>query len=216
MKTFWISSLALGGLLAFPLLAQDKGQDGKPPVEAPKVEVLKLGSTVAETTVLKDIDGKTQTFKDLRGKVVVIHFWSSRCPAEVHANPVNKKLEKHFEGKNVVFLAIASNQPELGAEPPKDADYSQQYLEYRKKLKEIGFTHKVIADHGNKLSDLFQAKSTPHCFVVDAKGVLQYTGALDDDQKGEKGDAATVYIRDAADALLAGKEVAVKETRPYG
>lgn len=216
MKLWCIAGLVLGGAVALPIVAQEKGQDGKPPVEAPKVELLKPGSTVPETVAMKDLDGKTQTFKDLRGKVVIVHFWSDRCPAEAHADPVMKKLEKYYEGKDVVILGFASNQGELGAEPPKDADYSKAYGNLRSKLKEAGLSHKIIADHGNKLSTLFQAKTTPHCFVIDAKGVLAYAGALDDDLQETKGDAAKVYVRDAADALLAGKPVEVASTRPYG
>ena len=216
MNSKWIVSLAIGALAAWPATAQQEKKDEKPPVDAPKNEPLKLGSTVAETVALKDLDCKATSFKELRGKVVIIHFWSDRCPAEKHADPVVKKLEDYYKGKDVVIVAIASNQGELGAEPAKDADYSKCYSNLRSKAKEVGYTHKIFADHGNKLSALFQAKSTPHCFVLDAKGVVAYAGALDDDLNEEKGDKAVVYVRDAADALLAGKEVAVKETRAYG
>ncbi|MCC7171975.1 MAG: redoxin domain-containing protein, partial [Planctomycetes bacterium] len=74
----------------------------------------------------------------------------------------------------------------------------------------------VYADHGNKVADLFGAQHTPHCFVIDQKGVLRYVGGLDDDPQGNKGDATKQYVRDAIDALLAGKEPAVKESKPYG
>ena len=46
--------------------------------------------------------------------------------------------------------------------------------------------------------------------------MLVYAGALDDDMGGKKGDAAKIYVRDAADAVLAGKPVEVKETKAYG
>ena len=219
---FWTSTLFLGALAALPIAAQETGgggqkkQDEKPPVEAPKQEPLKIGSVVPETLTLNDLEGKPLSFKDLRGKVVIVHFWSHRCPAEKHGDPVFKSLEKYYAGKDVVMVGIVSNQDELGPEPAKDAKYEDLYANLKKKIKEVGHTHRILADHGNKVSDLFQAKSTPHCFVIDAKGKLAYAGALDDDQKGEKGEGATVYVRDAADALLAGKEVAVKDTKPYG
>ena len=215
MKRWWIPIVALCGALALPLAAQDK-QDEKPPVEAPKPEPLKLGATVDEKLALTDFDGATLSFKELRGKVVIVHFWSDRCPAEKHADPVLKKLEGYYKGKDVAIIGICSNQNELGDEPAKDADRSKAYANFRAKLKETGLTHRVFVDHGNRLSALFGARSTPHCFVVDAKGVLAYAGALDDDLGERKGDAAKVYVRDAADALLAGKEVEVKQTRPYG
>jgi thiol-disulfide isomerase/thioredoxin len=224
MGTSFALTVWVAGVLALPLLAQDpKPQDkpvDKPPVEAPKTpptESLKLGSTVAETLVMRDLDGKSISFKELRGKVVIVHFWSDRCPAEKHADPVVKKLEEHYKGKDVVIVGIASNQGELGEEPAKDTtDFSKHYTNLREKAAKVGYSHKIYIDHGNKLSDLFQAKTTPHCFVIDAKGVLRYTGALDDDLSESKGEAATVYVRDAADALLAGKEVKVAENRSYG
>jgi hypothetical protein len=129
---------------------------------------------------------------------------------------VVKRLEEHFKGKDVVILAVLSNQNELGDPPPKGADYAAHYGNFRKKAKEAGFTHRIVVDHGNLLSDRFGATTTPHCFVVDKTGKLAYAGALDNDLSGEKGAEAKVYVRDAAEALLAGKEVEVKETRPYG
>ncbi len=216
MKNYLLPAVLIGTALALPIVAQEPKPAEKPPVEVPKVELLKVGATVAESLSMKDLDGKSLSFKELRGKVVIVHFWSDSCPAEVHADPITKRLEKTYEGKDVVILGIAANQGELGAEPPKDADYSKQYKNLREKIAEVGFKHRMIADHGNKLSNLFQAKTTPHCYVIDQKGVLRYAGALDDDPSETKGDKAKVYVKDAADALLAGKEVEVKETSSYG
>ena len=221
MNKLLIPALALCGALVVPLVAQDKGKNDDKPVPAPapaaKNEPYKVGSTVDEKLTLTDLDGKAIDFKSLRGKVVIVHFWSDRCPAEIHGNPVFKKLETYYaDRKDVVLIGVVANQNELGAAPAKDADYSKCYTNFRDKIKETGFTHKICADHGNKLSDRFGATCTPHCFVIDAKGVLAYAGALDDDQRGSKGEAAKVYVRNAADALLAGKTVEVKETKPYG
>ena len=127
MKINWLSAFVIGGSLALPIVAQEPKPAEKPPVEAPKVELLKVGSSVAEALSMKDLDGKSLSFKELRGKVVIVHFWSDRCPAEVHGDPITKRLEKIYEGKDVVILGIAANQNELGAEPPKDADYAKQY-----------------------------------------------------------------------------------------
>jgi thiol-disulfide isomerase/thioredoxin len=219
MKTFTFLAFVFGSAFALPLLAQDpkppeKPVD-KPPVERPKLDVLKVGASVPETLAMVDLDGKALTFKELRGKVVIVHFWSDRCPAEVHGDPITKRLEKTYAGKDVVLLGINANQNEL-VRSRRRTPTSKHCTNLRKKIAEVGFTHWMMADHGNKLSDLFQAKTTPHCFVIDAKGVLRYTGALDDDLSESKGEAATVYVRDAADALLAGKEVKVAENRSYG
>lgn len=217
MNKHWIVGVAAVGALALPSLAYAFGQDGKPPVDTPKVETpkleaLKLGSVVPETLALPDMNGKLHSFKDLRGKVVIVHFWSDRCPAEKHGDPVVKKLEEHFAKQDVVLVGIASNQNELGAKPEAGADRSAAYKNLREKQKEIGHGHALLIDHGNVASDLFGAKTTPHCFVLDKTGKIAYVGALDGGPK----ESEKAYVRDAAEALLAGKPVPVAETKPYG
>ena len=215
MKRILMFALTLGAVLASPGAAQDKKQEkpaAAPAAAATEKPAYKLGSVVDETLKLTDIDGKSITFKDLRGKVVLIHFWSMTCPFEEVADPKVAALEKRWkDNKDVVVLAINANSSEIGATPPSDG-----YAAIRAHQKEKGFTNTVYADHGNKLADLFQAMSTPHCFVLDRKGTIVYAGGLDDDPKGDKGEAAQQYARDAVEATVAGKEVAVKQSKPYG
>lgn len=212
-----LSVLALCGLVTLPLLAQDKKPQDKPaPAPAAKVEPYKIGSVVDERIALSDLDGKQITFKELRGKVVFVHFWSKDCPYEIVADPKTVALAERYKGKDVVCLAINANSTEYGAEPAKDSKPADNYKEIRKHLAEKKMNFPVYIDRGNKVADLFNAQHTPHCFVIDQKGVLRYMGGLDDDPKGEKGEKAQQYVRDAIDALLAGKEVGVKESKPYG
>jgi len=174
----------------------------------------KLGSKVDESLSLTDLDGKPLSFKDLRGKVVLIHFWSMNCPYEIVADPKFTEIEKRWKDqRDVVILAINANSSEIGAERPTEGPGYEALREHLKK-KELSFP--VYADHGNKVADLFQAQSTPHCFVLDKQGVIVYVGGLDDDPKGDKGEATKNYARDAVEAVLAGKEVPVKESKPYG
>src|SRR5262245_6173628 len=118
---------ALSAALASPVLAQEKQEKqgkekDKPapaaaaaPVAAEKAGY-KLGSLVDENLVLTDLDGKSLSFKDLRGRVVAIHFWSSVCPYEVQADPKVHALEERWkDNKDVVVLAINANASEIGA-----------------------------------------------------------------------------------------------------
>lgn len=214
----------LAGVFALPLStvsAQDpgkklNGQDATKQKDE-KSKLLKVGSTVPETLTLSNFDGKATSFKDLRGKVAIVHFWSDRCPAERHADPIFMEMEKRYaDKKDVVMIGICSNQNELGAKPAKDADMTKAYSNLRTKAKKVGYTHELLVDHGNKVSDLFQARSTPHCFVIDKKGVIQYAGALDDDPRGKKGKEATNYVTEATRAILADKRPEVTTTKPYG
>lgn len=210
--------LALVGTLAVPALASTSTLTGTLAAPAEdEVKPLEIGATVPETVRLTDFEGKPTSFKDLRGKIVIVHFWSDRCPAEKHADPVFLAMEKKYaDSKDVVLLGIAANQNELVEKPAEGADHSKHYESLRKKRDEVGYKHTILADHGNVVSDLFGAKSTPHCFVIDPKGVLQYAGALDDDLPGQKGDRATNYLVNAATALQEGKKPEVQTTKPYG
>ena len=197
---------------AQPLSVQDDTPD-----DEKKPKVLKLGVAIPEDFTLPDLDGKAHSFKDLRGKVVIVHFWSDRCPAERHADPIFKQMEKRYaKSKDVVMIGIASNQNELGPKPAKDADHSKLYTNLRKKIAKVGYTHDILVDHGNVASTFFQARSTPHCFVLDKKGKLQYAGALDDDPRGRKGDDATNYVNDAVSSILKDERPEKTTTKPYG
>ena len=62
----------------------------------------------------------------------------------------------------------------------------------------------------------YGAKTTPHCYVIDAKGNMAYMGAIDDDKDGSKKDKAKNYVKDAIDAVQKGSTVATATTDPYG
>ena len=212
--------LILAGALAAPAMGTTHSADatvGASLSDVDEIPALKIGSTVPADLELNDFEGHATSFKDLRGKTILIHFWSDRCPAERHADPVFKKLEaKYADSKDVVLLGIASNQNELGPAPTSGDDYSAFYSDLRSKRDKVGYKHTILADHGNVVSNLFQARSTPHCFVVDKAGVLRYSGALDDDPRGRKGEQATNYLIEAVNALQRGEKLAVTETKPYG
>lgn len=169
-----------------------------------------IGTTVSPDIKLTDIYGKEHSLGDFRGKVVFIHFWSIVCPYEKVAEPKCKDIQKDYGDKGVVEIAINANQRELNA--PGDPPYAN----LREHVEKAGVNFLVTVDPGNKITDMFDAKSTPHCFIIDKEGILRYSGALDDDPKGDKGANATPYVRNAIEAVLAGNPVSVATTKPYG
>src|SRR4029078_9554858 len=92
----------------------------------------------------------------------------------------------------------------------------EHYAAIRKHLEEKKMSFPVYVDHGNRLADLFGAQHTPHCFVINQKGVLVYAGGLDNAGQSETSKETKQYVKDAIDATLAGKEVATKTTEAYG
>jgi thiol-disulfide isomerase/thioredoxin len=180
------------------------------PKKFPKL--FKVGKAIDPALTLKSLDGKTVSFKNLRGKVVVVHFWSTRCPFVKVSDPKMLALAKTYGKKGVLFFAINANHTELRKKGPQ----KQPFAELKKVAKQRKLSFPVLVDPGNKAADRFQARTTPHCYVIDAKGILRYQGALDNDPRGRKGDAVQNYLAQALDAVLAGKKVSQPNTRAYG
>jgi hypothetical protein len=141
------------------------------------------------------------------GKIVVLQWINPDCPVcrRVHSTGLVTAMRKRLDTitPGVVHLAINSThymEPSVG----------EAYLK----------THKVAApvliDRDGKVGHLYGAKRTPHLYVIDAEGVLRYQGAIDDDQRGDKGDQATNYVVNAVQQIVAGETVAPDITRSYG
>jgi thiol-disulfide isomerase/thioredoxin len=192
----------------------------EPEAKPDKPVTLAIGAAIEKTVSLADIDGKQFDFGSVRGKPVVLHFWSIVCPYEKAAEPKLIALAKAW-GDKVTVLAVNANSSEIGAQPKPEAfeaddEKDKPYASIRAHAKSVEFNHKILVDHSGDFARLLDGKTTPHCFVFDAEGVLRYQGALDDDSAGDKGDEAKQYVKSAVDALLAGKPVEVETTRPYG
>jgi len=199
-KPAFLFVLALAALAFAPVVAAPQGGPALTPFE--------VGKTVPGDIALTDLDGKVHKLADYRGKVVFIHFWSIVCPYEKLAEPKCKELQSSYSDKGVVQIAVNANQGELKEGPPYD--------KLREHVQQAGVNFIVTVDPGNKVTDVLGGQTTPHCFVIDKNGVLQYQGALDDDPKGTKGAAATPYVKNAIDAVLAGQPAPVTTSKPYG
>ena len=148
---------------------------------------------------LKTADGKNEySLSQFKGKILVIEYIATRCPYSLQQDPVIRKVCADYSKKEVAFLGINSNKQEPADEVAK-----------HNKDAKLGFP--VLKDWNNVVADLFKATHTPHVFVIDAKGVLRYEGAIE-----PQGVEKTPYLRNALDDLLAGREVKVKETRQWG
>ncbi len=210
-------------LLASTLASFAAAQDPAPkPPEPQKPKVLTVGDTLPKGLSLRALDGKVHTLDSLRGKVVVMHFWSTTCPYEVAAEPKLNALADEFRAKDVVVLGIAGNAEEIGPVPdPKEFEHEdaskRPYAAARKKAAESKVNHTILVDHGgDTLGKLLDAKTTPHCFVFDKEGKLRYQGALDDDPQGKKQEQTFRYVHSAVTALLADEAPPVTTTKPYG
>jgi peroxiredoxin len=149
---------------------------------------------------LPDLDGKLHCLKDHRGKLVLITFWSADCPQSARVDEVLAAYEHRF-GAQVVLMRIASNRNETPEEM---------------KLAASGRgVNPVLWDEHQQVADLYAAQTTPHCYLVDADGLLRYRGAFDDVSFRQR-KATQQYVIAALEALLDGRAPQTSETPPYG
>lgn len=219
-----LSKITLLSCLCLPVVAQEPAKEPPKPApeqkqeqekekEAPKT--LQLGQRVNGLVALNDLDGKPVKAGDHMGKVTVVSFYSIQCPIQAAWDNRLAQLQKDFEPQGVVFLHIDSNVTEIGAEPPKDGGESA-YAKIKEHLKAKDLPFRVLADHGNKVADLFDAKTTPHVYVFGRDGRLVYKGLVDDDQKDRKPDTRNNYVRDVVTKLLADEKVEPFATKEQG
>ena len=154
----------------------------------------------APNFVLPDINGRLHRLSDFFGQVVVINFWSAECPWSERVDQEMLSLLEAW-GERVILLNIAAN-------PNEPLDLLQKAAEERC----LPF---VLRDAQQTAVGLYGALVTPHCFVIDEAGVLRYRGAFDDVTFRQR-QPTRGYVRDAVEALLAGKVPDPVETPTYG
>lgn len=205
----------LPGSEAKPVQEPPKPTDAKPaePKAAPKP--LALGDALPATLQLKDLDGTARSAADCKGKVTLINFYSIQCPVQAAWDDRLVALQKEFADKGVVFWHIDSNVTEIGKDAPADPKADKNYAAIRAHLSAQKLPFTVLADHGNAIADLFDARTTPHVYVFAADGKLVYRGLVDDDQRGDKAER-TSYARDVLQKLLAGETVKPSATKETG
>lgn len=134
--------------------------------------------------------------------LTVVMFISTRCPVSNAYDARMEDLEKAYGSRRVRFIGVNSNVNEPAAEIAAHA-------------REHGFTFPVVKDEGSRTADAYGALHTPEIFVVDSAGIVRYHGRIDENQD----DAAAVRspdLRNALDALLAGRPAPVASTKAFG
>lgn len=171
-----------------------------------------VGEMAPEFTAV-DSDGNTHNLSDFRGKTVVLEWTNHECPFVVKHYSVGnmQKLQKEATDKGVVWLSIHSSAE------GKQGHVNSEEAKAVAKEQGANVTAQLL-DGSGEIGRLYDAKTTPHMFVIDTEGKLAYAGAIDSDSsfKPESIEGATNYVMAAIDALQAGTEIEVSSTKPYG
>ena len=194
--------LLVFGLAGFAAAAAALNPEENPP---------EIGDTVPDFT-LNCWGGNPHSLSDYEGKIVVLEWTNPNCPfvVRVYKNGIIPGLQKEFTEKDVIWLTVNSTNPD-------HRDY-----ETPEKLREIygewdADSSHFLMDPEGKTGKKYDAKTTPHIFIIDAEGILVYNGGLDDDPRGQmEAEERTHYVKTALNALLGGEEIENSATRPYG
>jgi peroxiredoxin len=177
---------------------------------------LALGAA-APAFALPGIDGKTHTLEEYKAaKVLAIVFTCDHCPTAQLYESRLKKLVDGYQGQSVQFVMIQPNDPEavrLDELAWTDVGDSLEDMKIRAAFRHFNFPY-LYDGATQAAANAYGPKATPHVFLFDAQRKLRFEGRIDNNQREAL--ATTHETRDAIDALLADKPVAVAHTGVFG
>ena len=172
----------------------------------------------APAFAVRDSNGQMQTLVDQLGKVVVLEWTNADCPFVRKHYGVNNEgvdnmqtLQKTYTDKGVVWFSVISSAK--GKQGYVDGAAANTLSRDRNAAPTA-----VLLDDSGTMGRAYEARTTPHMYVIDTKGTLAYMGGIDSIASADVEDIAkaTPYLADAVDAVLAGETVAEPVTKPYG
>ncbi len=195
------------GLTAVSAISLTLGSGGPASAAAPQV------GRPAPNFKANDADGRVVTLSDFKGKTVVLEWNNPECPfVRKHYDTGNmQKTQAAALADGAVWLSINSSAPGKqghmsGAEAKKViADQKARPTAY-------------LLDPKGVVGNGYNAKTTPHIYIINKAGALVYAGGIDDKPTKDKDDikSARNHVLAALGELKAGKAVSVPTTRPYG
>jgi len=178
----------------------------------PLARAARVGERAPDFTAT-DSNGQTHKLSEYAGKFVVLEWHNRGCPyTQKHYQSGNmERLQHEWTSRGVVWLTVISSAP--GKQGYVTAAEENEYLKEMKAAPTA-----VLLDPTGALGHLYDAKTTPHMFVINPQGILIYNGAIDDHPTSDASDIphSQNYLSQALEEALAGKPVAVATSRPYG
>ncbi|KAA5803363.1 redoxin domain-containing protein [Alkalicaulis satelles] len=158
--------------------------------------------------------GESVSLSDFSGQTVILEWTNHDCPFVVkhynHGSTI-PDLQARAAEEGHVWLQIISSAP--GTQGHVSADEAIEL-----NVQRGASPAHVILDESGVIGRAYDARTTPHMFIIDGEGVIQYAGAIDDQPSANPDslDGALNYVSQALDEMAAGLPVSINETRPYG
>ena len=194
MKNFLITILFIFTQASFAFIETDS--------EAPNFE-------------LTDTYGNKVSLASFKGKKVVLEWTNHGCPfvAKHYKTKNMQSTQELAKSENVVWLSIISSAP--GTQGFVSSEEANELTVSRN----ASPSH-VLFDTSGEVGRIFEAKTTPHMYIIDKQGLMRYQGAIDD--AGGRGFMskdllkAKNYVKEGLSKLLTDQEITSPVTKPYG
>jgi peroxiredoxin len=169
---------------------------------------LPLGETAPMATAkMKNVDGRELSIADVKGeKGTLVIFSCNHCPFVKAWETRIADLGNTYLKKGVGVIQINANDPAVAGDT---------FEAMQQRAQERGFQFPYAVDATSEIARAFGASRTPEAFLFGAGGKLVYHGTIDDNYQ-DAGKAKEHYLKDALEALVAGQEIPVKETKAVG
>jgi peroxiredoxin len=170
---------------------------------------LALGSAApAADVAMMNVDGKSVTLASARGaRGLLVVFTCNHCPWAQAWESRIVRIGNDAQRRGLGVVAVNPNDP---TDHPDDA-----FERMVERARSRGMRFPYVVDATSGVARAFGATKTPEAFLFDAKGRLVYKGTIDDDAK-QPARVKSHWLRDAVDAVVAGRPVAVAETKAFG
>ena len=184
-----------------------------PPVIAPPPYGAAVVGKPAPLFKAADVNGKAVSLSAFRGKTVVIEWNNPDCPfVKKHYGSGNmQKTQAAAVKDGVVWLTINSSAP--GNQGHMNGAQAKAYV-----AKTGARPTAYLLDPNGVVGKAYDAKTTPHMFIVNKAGTVVYAGGIDDKPTPRPADidGARNHVLAALSEVKAGKAVSVASSRPYG
>ncbi len=168
------------------------------------------GQTINDFQLLSTSGTNFKLSDNANAKGYIVVFTSNNCPfAKLYPERL-KALNKKYEPLGIPLVCIRSTDTTV-----MDEDVYEKMIELTKREQ---FNFPYLVDGDQEVAAQFHADKTPHAFVIwkeNEQWIVKYSGAIDDNGAEEK-KVKHRYVAEAVDALLGGKEVAIKKTASVG
>ena len=171
-----------------------------------------VGESAPDFSVV-DANGNMHSLSDFAGQYVILEWLNHGCPfVRKHYDGNNmQEMQKRYTEEGVVWLSVVSSAPG-----------TQGYMEPEETIETMNEKNAaptaILLDVDGTMGRAYDARVTPHMYIINPEGIVEYNGAIDDKPTARVRDleGAHNYVDAAMASLRNGEEVEVRTNTPYG